>query len=142
MTILVVLLLVAGVSLTLYLPAYQSNNRVSDNPTAYQISQSSLKKPLLMTTTLLPALSLQDSSYGLRLGLFGQLQQAINQSTKYRLADNPTIIKTTDQQRLWYLLVLGPFDSKQHASDRRLLLRQNHDISTTLINWPIKNNQE
>ena len=140
-TILVVLLVVVGVSLTLYLPAYQSNNRVSDNLTTYQIDQPSLKTPLLMTDTLLPTVALQDSLYGLRLGMFGQLQQAINQGKKYRLADDPTIFKTTDEQRLWYLLVLGPYSSKEDARGQGLLLQKNHDISTTLIQWPLNNTE-
>lgn len=130
-------LLITGVSFTLYLPAYEPGNPVTDNRPTYHIEQPTLKKPLLMSDTLLDAFEQNTNGYGLTLGLFGQLQQAIDQGIKYGLKDNPTIVKATDRQRYWYILILGPYMSQAQANQRRLLLQQNMDISTTLIKWPL-----
>jgi cell division protein FtsN len=132
------LLVAAGTGLTLYLPDYEPDNGVSTQQQFYQIDQPSLKEPLPMADTLLSATEPPGSAYGLRLGLFSQLQQAIGQGQKLALADNPTIVKLTDQQRYWYLLMLGPYDSTDIANQQRYDMARQHGISATLMKWPMK----
>ncbi len=133
------LLLLAGISLTLYLPDYQP--KVAGDKVNYQIDQDSLKTPLLMADTLLTTFEEQDTQYGLQLGLFSQLQQAITQANKMALADlsdsDPLIFKATDHQRFWYLLVLGPFDSKNQSTQQSLRLQQSNSIEAKVMRWPI-----
>lgn len=139
LTALITVLLITGISLTLYLPDYEPENAIRLAPPNYQISQESLKNPFAMNDTLLNALEQEGSRFGLRLGLFGQLQQAVDQGAKYALTDKPTIFKTTDNQRYWYLLVLGPFPDRFQANHRSLSLAQNQHISSTLMRWPSEN---
>lgn len=134
LTALITLLVAGGIGLSLYLPDYQ---RQPLAPQAYQINQASLKSPLPMADTLLGVLDQPDTLYGLQLGLFGQLQQALEQADHYALTAS-SIIKTTDGRRFWYILLLGPFDNKNEPAKYAAQLRQNRDISAKLIRWPIK----
>ena len=137
-------LLTVGVGLTLYLPSYQPS--VTDATSSYIIDLPSLKSPLLMSDTLLTTLKEEDSVYGLRLGLFGQLTQAINlgkslgnkPEEKNAFEDTAIIVKATDKQRFWYFLILGPYSSEDIANKKRMLLLQNQDLSTTIIKWPLE----
>ncbi|WDE14320.1 SPOR domain-containing protein [Thalassomonas haliotis] len=135
-TALFVVLLAAGTGLTLYLPQFQPDSNGAGQHIHYQINQDSLKKPLLMSTTLLDPLEQQASGFGLRLGLFSQLAQAIRQGQAYSLAQIPDIVKVTDEQRYWYLLILGPYPSEDLAHQQSFQLEEKHGISTTLIRWP------
>lgn len=133
-----VVLLLSGIGLSVYLPDFEPNEGVSLNPVGYQINQPSLKQPLIMSDMLLDSISPANQVYGLQLGLYGQLPQAIAQAQQYHsLTMATTIVKATDQQRYWYLLLLGPYDSQARASSQRLQLRQKQNISATLMQWPL-----
>jgi cell division protein FtsN len=133
-----ILLVAAGTGLTLYLPTFEPDNKVTRQQLFYQINQASLKQPLPMADTLLSATQAKDSLYGIGLGLFGQLPQAIGQGQKLALTENPSIVKLTDGNRYWYLLMIGPFESAQQANKRRFDIAQAHSMTATLIKWPLK----
>ena len=133
---LAITLLLAGIGLTLYLPAYEPGQAV-DRAIPYQVDQDSLKTPYPMEATLLSAIN-PTENYALQLGLFGDLEQAISQARKYALSEKPTILKTKDRQRYWFLLLLGPYPTKQMAKDQMLALLKNHQIQSKLAQWPGK----
>ncbi|MFT4927209.1 MAG: hypothetical protein ACI8WB_003315 [Phenylobacterium sp.] len=133
-------LLITGVGLTLYLPTYQPDNAITVDKISYHIDQPSLKKPLSMDDILLSPVGEDEQRYGLRLGLFGQLQQAIylaEKTIQSKPATETTIIKATDQQRYWYMVILGPFKTPSQANQQGTLLLQKQQISTTLMRWPL-----
>ncbi|WDE08064.1 SPOR domain-containing protein [Thalassomonas viridans] len=142
LTALFVALLATGTGLTLYLPQFEPGSNGADKHIGYQINQDSLKKPLLMSATLLDPLDQDSSGFGLRLGLFSQLAQAISKGQEYSLSQIPDIIKVTDQQRYWYLLILGPYPSEAQANRESSQLEEKHGISTTLIRWPFPENKK
>jgi len=142
LTALFVVLLATGTGLTLYLPQFQPGSNGSGLRINYQINQDSLKTPLLMSATLLDPLEQDGSGFGLRLGLFSQLAQAISQGEKYPLAQIPDIIKVTDQHRYWYLVILGPYSSQTLANQQSARLEEKYGVSATLIRWPFPDNKK
>ncbi|WP_281557535.1 SPOR domain-containing protein [Thalassomonas sp. RHCl1] len=141
-TALFVILLATGTGLTLYLPQFQPGSTGVDKHIGYLINQDSLKKPLQMSATLLNPPEQDTADFGLRLGLFSQLAQAVGQGQKYALAQTPDIIKVSDQQRYWYLLILGPYSNQMQANLQSRQLEEKHGISTTLIRWPFSDNKK
>jgi hypothetical protein len=131
LSVLFVALLLIGVSLTLYLPAFDPSNLVTTNKQSYQINQPSLKKPLLLSETSLKIQMTEDDFYGLQLGMFSQLQQAITMGKKNNQADKLLIVKVKDKKRYWYLLIHGPYTSREATN------QQKTNRSATLIRWPI-----
>ena len=138
---LAITLLLTGVGLTLYLPAYEPDAPI-DRSIPYQIDQASLKKPYAINQTLITALAPEQDNYALQLGLFGQLDQAVAKAQKYALSENPTIIKTIDRQRYFYLLLLGPFERKSEANQTLLALMQQRQIAAKLVKWPLSSKDE
>ena len=133
-----VVLLITGVSLTLYLPDYKpSDVQAPTTPKInYQINQDSLKQPINMSDILLKPPIPPESIFGVRLGLYSQLQQAIDASSGFNTKHDLTIIKAQDNYRQWYLVITGPFDSHTQSTQIQQQLSVNK-ISATLIQWPL-----
>ena len=134
-----VVLLAIGVSLTLYLPDYQPVDvkKPITPKIQYQINQGSLKQPINMSDILLKPTTPTDAVFGVRLGLYSQLQQAIDASASFKGDQQLTIIKAQDNYRQWYLVITGPIESQTQGEQIQQQLFT-HEISATLIRWPLK----
>jgi len=131
LALLLTLLLLIGVSLTIYLPPFDAGNIVSTTPKSYQLNQASLKEPILISETSLKLEMTDNDYYGLQLGMFSQLNQAITMADNNELVDNSVIIKVKDNSRYWYLLLNGPYPNKDAINQ----LKTNG--TATLIRWPL-----
>jgi cell division protein FtsN len=101
----------------------------------YTLVADSLKSPLPMSAYFLRAPTPPDAQYSLRLGLFSKLDQATQFANNLSMKDKTTVVKASDAQRDWYMVLLGPFTSKASATENRQRL-QNEQISATLMLWP------
>jgi len=132
LAVIITFLLLIGVSLTVYLPAYDPSNLVSEKKQQYQINKASLKAPVLLSETSLKIQKTEDDFYGLQLGMFSRLDQAVTMAKTDSSADNTIIVKVSDKTRYWYLLIHGPFASKEMINQQKM------NNSATLIRWPLK----
>lgn len=133
------LLLLTGIGLTIYLPEYKpQNSQSSGSPVSYRIEQSTISQPIDMNDLLLDTDNRENVSYGLQLGLFTQLKQAIQVAESTILLTPVTIIKAEDAQRSWYLLAMGPYGTQKEAETEKLKLPNNMKTSAFLVEWPFR----
>ena len=139
------LLLVAiGTGFSLYLPEYQTADIVLPS-NATVIVESSLNEPVnpdaLRLSSILFADTPESVNYALQLGLFGTLADAqLKGHSLYQQANSVftsplQIFKAKDQQRYWYILALGPMDTKAQINQYTQLL-QEQNIKSQEILWP------
>lgn len=128
---LITFLVFIGISLTLLLPPFGANNIVPNTKNNYQLNQASLKEPILLSETSLKIEMDENDYYGLQLGIFSQLKQAIAMAENNLLVDDSVIIKMKDNNRYWYILVNGPYPNKDTINQLKM-----HSTST-LIKWPL-----
>lgn len=145
---LVLILLAIGVGFSLYLPPYSANIDILATPTPrFTIIDDSLTTPFpadaLRYSQSLLAIESDDktpASYGLQLGIFGSLKNAAFDAEKISdklstLLITPAIFKVENQQRQWFVLALGPLESKNELTRYQRLLNDRY-ISSTHIVWP------
>ena len=110
------ILLAIGTGLTLYLP----DQKITEAPPAtFTILEKSLLTPvdqhLLLSSRYFEDEKIDEQKkYGLQAGLYGTLNHAkmvalgFNQK---KLSFKPTIFKAQEQERQWFVIAFGPFDS-------------------------------
>ncbi|MBJ7539992.1 SPOR domain-containing protein [Marinomonas transparens] len=133
--ILVATLLIAGIALTVSLPTFQAPSINKTQAANYLINQDSLSSPLDMKDFLLITPTPSDSTFTLRLGLYSQLQQAVTEAKAINAPSKTVIIKVTDKNREWYLVLLGQYATLSQAEQQRRWL-QNNQTSATLMLLP------
>ncbi len=143
-TLSIIALILSGVGLTLWLPDYDISQRPDNNPAAnWQLNQSSLDSPLPVSLTRLPLQPTQEDAYAIQLGMFGELQQAINEAGKHPFAQSVTIVKIKDHSRFWYTPLVGPFTQKAAAQDALSEANSNETSvnqatsKLPIVRWPL-----
>lgn len=131
-----IVLIMAGAGMTMYLPQFKIEQSGKAELAKYQIDQDSLKAPYNMDDMLLAVFHDDKTQYGLQLGLFSGLQQAIERAKKYTLDATPTIIQAVDTSRTWYVLVLGPYPSQNEGSKMQSQLLDKNSVQSKVIQWP------
>lgn len=124
-------LLAIGVSISVYLPSYNPHNEISTKESTIHIDQDSLRKPILMSSTSLKTPMADSDLYGLQIGMYPQLTQAVTKRQTVPMLNNVIIIKVQDIKRYWFLLIQGPYKQKATAQ------QHNSSLSATLIRWPL-----
>jgi len=76
-----------------------------------------------------------DAAFTLRLGLYSQLQQAVNAAKFVKLSNKTVIVKVVDNNREWYLLLFNQYQTAEKAEQQKQAL-ENQKISATLMLWP------
>ena len=135
---LAILLITMGVGMTLYLPDFKPQGGGLESPPKYVINQDSLKSPFAMNDMLISFNDTEDTDYGLRFGLFSQLQHAIDRAKKYDIQTTLQVVKTADATRTWYVLLLGPISGKQATENKNLELVEQFGVSADIIRWPVQ----
>ncbi|MCW4628481.1 MULTISPECIES: hypothetical protein [Marinomonas] len=128
-------LLLVGIGLSLLLPKPQPSSQYLSQQTNYTISQDSLFAPLPMTEFLLITPTPNDVVFTLRLGLYSQLQQAVNAAESMDLSSKAFIVKVVDNNREWYLLLFNQHPTAEKAEQQKRVL-ENQKISATLMLLP------
>jgi|GEM_PF-2464752 hypothetical protein len=128
-------LFLVGIGLSLLLPKPQTSLQHPSQETNYTISQDSLFAPLPMTEFLLITPPPIDAAFTLRLGLYSQLQQAVNAAKFVKLSNKTVIVKVVDNNREWYLLLFNQYQTAEKAEQQKQAL-ENQKISATLMLWP------
>ncbi len=146
-----------GTGLSLYLPApsvidpsfdsdippVYEGNELSASPTPFTIIGSSLEDPvdinLLQSSSQL--LGNEEVEYALQLGIYGTLNNAkagalAFDNKKLPRPLSPVILGVKDQQRQWFIVILGPLKSQNEQLKYKQLLLENKTSSQAIL-WPV-----
>ena len=129
----IIVLLLIGVGLSLSLPTFQSPSADFSKKSAYKINQDSLTSPISMGELLLITPTPKGAEFTLNLGLFSQLQAAIEAAESIQSTNVTLIVKAKDNNREWYLVLLGRYQTKAKAKQQQLQIKQS---SATLMLRP------
>lgn len=139
--IFITLVISTGMALSLYLPSYVPKNSVQ---ATFRVNNLSLRQAVnsedMQLSRLLNGVAEKTIQYGLQLSFYGSLAAAKAgakqlSTRELNLPVLPTIFKVKEQQREWYAILLGPFDSASENNTRRQQLDK-HDLLMTTVLWP------
>ncbi|EGG93664.1 hypothetical protein IMCC1989_920 [gamma proteobacterium IMCC1989] len=140
-------LVAVGIGFSLYLPPYSPNGVVIGKALPHFIlMEDSLTAPYPSDTLRhsLHAFSSTENAtleYGLQLGIYGSIEDAITGSNAIpstlfnTLPITPAIFKVENEQRQWLVLALGPFKSNDESLRYQRLLTD-HYVDSSSILWP------
>ncbi|WP_432453219.1 MULTISPECIES: SPOR domain-containing protein [unclassified Agarivorans] len=123
-----VLFAAIGVSLTAILPP----NTVL-NPLKFKLDSASLKSPLSNQDLQLKVADTGNRQFAVQIGLYSDLTQASFALNKLELSQTANIFATHDNQRQWYVALLGPFSTIDNAKHWQ---QQHFNLATSLVQWP------
>jgi hypothetical protein len=145
--ILALTLVAVGVGFSLYLPPHASNGTIlKELVPHFVLIEDSLETPYPADTLrhslhVFSSTIADDSEYGLQLGIFGSLEDAVAGSNAIpnklftTLPITPAIFKVESDQRQWLVLALGPFKTNNESLRYQRLLTD-HYIDSSSILWP------
>jgi hypothetical protein len=132
-----------GIGFSLYLPPYSPNGVTTDTllPNFVLIDES-LETPysadtLLHSSQVFSSTEDEALEYGLQLGIFGSIEDAIaaTNTIPISLPITPAIFKVASEQRQWLVLALGPFKTNDESLRYQRLLTD-HYVDSSSILWP------
>jgi hypothetical protein len=144
-------LVAIGVGFSLYLPPYSPEGAtVTTAQPRFTLIKDSLNTPFIADSLrssqqVFSSDTDKETVYGLQLGIFGSLQDAIAgaenmNGVSLELLITPTIFKVENQKRHWIVLALGPFNTQDEALRYQRLLND-HYIVSKRIAWPAEPEQ-
>lgn len=132
-------LVASGVALSLYLPGYSSGEGNSRfEKVNYQIITETIRKPLKMDLMLFDTDSQNEHQFGLRLGIYSQLEQAIQVANNNKSLTALTIFKAEDNDNSWYIIAKGPYQQESQAEGQKQQIPSQLELTKTVIVWPLE----
>ncbi len=125
-----VTLILVGVGLSLSLPKLTPSGQQQGFPSV-NIDQKSESSPILIRDFYLTSPLPEDAKFTLQLGMYPQLPQAQSFAKTLPAGNHYRIVKTTDNQRFWYLVLQGSYPSQEQAALAQQDLKANQ-ISSNL----------
>ena len=125
-----ILLILATIGISLLLPKLPASDKIT---LSYEVNQKSLFNPIPMTHFLLVTPLPVKSKFTLRLGLYSELNFAVEAANYLKVSEQVFIVKTIDKTREWYLILLGEYETIAQAEIQKQQLQKNQQSATLML---------